>query len=81
MLLEIGLKSLVDEFTTIIGTKNFYLGRELSLNHGMKCLKNSKNFIFGFKLIEPRHSSAVIDKNYKPTVTRGSSYRGWSPHI
>ena len=33
MLLEISPKSLVDEFTTIIGTKNFYLGRELSLNH------------------------------------------------
>ena len=27
MLLEIGLKSLVDEFATIIGTNNFYLGR------------------------------------------------------
>jgi hypothetical protein len=48
MLLEIGLKSLVDEFATIIGTKNFYLGGELSLNHGMKCLKNGENFIFGF---------------------------------
>jgi hypothetical protein len=32
-------------------------------------------------LIEPRHSSAVIDKNYKPAVTRWSSYRGWCPHI
>ena len=81
MLLEIGLKSLVDEFLTIIGTKKIYLGRELSLNHCMKCLKNRKNFIFGFKLIEPRHSSAVIDKNYKLAVTRGSSYRGWYPHI
>ena len=48
MLLEIGLKSLVDEFATIIGMKNFYLGRELSLNHGMKCLKNGENFVFGF---------------------------------
>ena len=48
MLLEIGLKYLVDEFTTIIGTKNFYLGRELCLNHGMKCLKNGENFVFGF---------------------------------
>jgi hypothetical protein len=35
MLLEIGLKSLVDEFATIIKTKNFYLGRE-NLNHGVK---------------------------------------------
>ena len=48
MLLEIGLKSLVDEFATIIGMKNFYLRRELSLNHGMKCLKNGENFVFGF---------------------------------
>ena len=48
MLLEIGLKSLVDEFVTIIGMNNFYLGRELSLNHGMKCLKNGENFVFGF---------------------------------
>ena len=48
MLLEISLKSLVDEFTTIIGTKNLYLGGELSLNHGMKSLKNSEDFVFGF---------------------------------
>ena len=48
MLLEIRLKSLVDEFSTIIGTKNFYLGGELSLNHGMKSLKNSEDFVFGF---------------------------------
>lgn len=48
MLLEIGLKSFVDELTTIIGTKNFYLGGELSLNHGMKCLKNGEDFVFGF---------------------------------
>ena len=48
ILLEIGLKSLVDEFATIIGTKNFYLRRKLSLNHGMKCLKKGENFVFGF---------------------------------
>jgi hypothetical protein len=36
MLLEICLKSLVDEFATIIRTKNFYLERELNLNHGVK---------------------------------------------
>ena len=48
MLLEIGLKSSVGEFLTIIILKNSYLGRELSLNHGMKCLKNGENFIFGF---------------------------------
>jgi len=81
MLLEIGLKSLVDEFTTIIGMKNFYLERELSLNHGMKCLENGKKFIFDFKLIKPRHLSTIVDKNYKPAVTKRSSYREWSPHI
>ena len=48
MLWEINLKSLVDEFATIIGMKTFYLGGELSLNHGMKCLKNSEDFVFGF---------------------------------
>ena len=48
MLLEIGLKSSVGEFSTIIRTKNFYLGRELSLNHGMKCLKSGENFVFSF---------------------------------
>ena len=48
MLLEISLKSLVGEFSTIIRMKNFYLGRELSLNHGMKFLKNSEKFVFGF---------------------------------
>ena len=48
ILLEIGLKSSVGEFPTIIRSKNSYLRRELSLNHGMKCLKNGENFIFGF---------------------------------
>ena len=81
MLLKIGLESVVDEFTTIIGTQNFYLGRELGLNHGMECLENRENFIFGFKLIEPRHSGAIVDKNYKPAMSRRSSNWGWSPHI
>ena len=48
MLLEIGLKSSFGEFSTIIRTKNFYLGRAFSLNHGMKCLKNGENFFSGF---------------------------------
>ena len=48
MLLEIGIKSSVSEFPTIIRSKNFYLEKELSLNRGMKCLKNGENFIFGF---------------------------------
>lgn len=81
MLLEIGLKTLVDEFATIIRTKNLYLGRELSLNHGMKRLKNGEKFAFGFHWVELCHLSAVVNKNYKPTITRGSSYWGWSQHI
>lgn len=70
MLLEISRKSLVDEFASIIEMKNFYLGRKLSLNYGMKCLKNRENFAFSFQMIEPRHSSTIINKNYKPMITR-----------
>ena len=81
MLSEIGLKALVNEFATIIGTEYFYLGGELGLNHGMKCLEYGENSIFSFQLVEPCHLSAIINKNYKPTITRGSSYWGWSPHI
>lgn len=48
ILLKIGLELLVNELPTIIGSHNFYFCGELSLNHGMKCLKNSEDFIFAF---------------------------------
>ena len=69
MLLEISPKFIVDKFATIIRTKNFYLVGKLSQNHSMKGLKRRESFIFGFQLVEPCHSGAVVNKNYKPTVT------------
>ena len=69
MLVKILLELSTHVFTVIIKADSKF-GKKLGLNHCVKRTKDSKNLIFVFQQVEPRHLSAIINKENKPTITR-----------
>jgi hypothetical protein len=67
MRLEILVKELIIIFPNISYAENLNLTCKLSLNHGMKHLKQTEYLIFIFHQIKLSHTSTIINKSNKPT--------------